>query len=687
MDFGRKSRRALARLGRGNSNLRMGGEVLEPRWTPAWGAIPPSTIAVPSSAVQITLTNNDAYGSASIASNEIDYYSFVAGSTGSYLLTTATPSSNLDTVLGIFSSTGGRLGYNDDISSTNPDSRLTVNLTAGVRYYVGITNYTSSAGGAYTWSIDGPAVTATDDSYENNDTFAAASNLGTRTTASTITGLKMADAHDYYKFTMSGTGTLADYVQIAFNNSQGDLDLEILNSAGVRVGISQGTTGSERVNLTNLAAGTYTVHVYGYHGALNPSYSLTIDPATGSTTPPAATRDLTGASLSVTATGTWGQTITLAAAARNLGNTASGAFTAQFYLSRDAAGSSDDVLLNVNGAANGNVAFASINGGATGAAVNATLRMPSALPSGWTGTTFYVVMKLDTAGVVAETNETNNFSQAGQFSITSSPPPSGGNFNITLNISGMTSAQQQIFRDAAARWEQIITGDLPSATYNGVTVDDILIDASGATIDGAGGILGQAGPDRLRSGSALPYHGIMQFDSADLASMQSGGSLFSVIFHEMGHVLGVGTIWQTKGLLSGAGTSNPRFTGAQATAAYNQIFGRSENGVPVENTGGGGTRDAHWRESTFNNEIMTGWINSGSNPISRVTVASMADLGYTVNMNAADAFAPSGGSLQQLSSPGTSSSVQAESVDLWMAQLGNGVQHVEDDVEALPLDW
>src|SRR4029078_2809360 len=102
----------------------------------------------------------------------------------------------------------------------------------------------------------------------------------------------------------------------------------------------------------------------------------------------------------------------------------------------------------------------------------------------------------------------------------------------------------------------------------------------------AGSILWPAGPDSLRSGSDLPYHGTMQFDSADLASMLSNGTLLSVIEHEMGHVLGIGTVWGDKGLLVGAGTTNPIFVGAQATAAYNSIFGTNVSGVPVENTGG-----------------------------------------------------------------------------------------------------
>jgi Leishmanolysin/Bacterial pre-peptidase C-terminal domain len=224
---------------------------------------------------------------------------------------------------------------------------------------------------------------------------------------------------------------------------------------------------------------------------------------------------------------------------------------------------------------------------------------------------------------------------------TTTTPTSTGGFQITLSMAGLTASQQAIFQQAAARWQQVITGDLPNATYRGQTVDDILINASATSIDGVNGILGQAGPDAFRSGSLLPYHGIMQFDSADMASMESSGLLFSVILHEMGHVLGIGTIWEDKGLLSGAGTSNPIFVGAQATAAYNQMFGTSARGVPVENTGGAGTADGHWRETIFTNELMTGWAGPGTNlPLSRVTVASLADLGYTVNMAAADSYTP-----------------------------------------------
>jgi hypothetical protein len=223
------------------------------------------------------------------------------------------------------------------------------------------------------------------------------------------------------------------------------------------------------------------------------------------------------------------------------------------------------------------------------------------------------------------------------------PPPPPDGFNITLRFgAGLTASQQFVFQQAANRWGQIIIGDLPDAVYQGIAVDDVLIDASAISIDGVFGVLGQATYDVIRTvGVGLPIHGFMQFDTADIASLESSGQLYSVVLHEMAHVLGFGTLWQTNRLLVGAGGNDPRYIGAQALAQYNAIFGTNVAGIPVENTGGPGTADSHWRETVFGPELMTGFLDPGvPNPLSKVTVGAMADLGYTVNMLAAEPYVP-----------------------------------------------
>ena len=67
----------------------------------------------------------------------------------------------------------------------------------------------------------------------------------------------------------------------------------------------------------------------------------------------------------------------------------------------------------------------------------------------------------------------------------------------------------------------------------------------------------------------------MTFDTDDLKKMQADGTLNDVITHEMGHVLGIGTIWPLKELLKGEGTDNPTFSGKAAMAAYKALRGAS----------------------------------------------------------------------------------------------------------------
>ncbi|MFI5592151.1 leishmanolysin-related zinc metalloendopeptidase [Amycolatopsis sp. NPDC051758] len=219
-------------------------------------------------------------------------------------------------------------------------------------------------------------------------------------------------------------------------------------------------------------------------------------------------------------------------------------------------------------------------------------------------------------------------------------------FTITVRFEGgLTSAQMDAFAAAADRWAEVIVGDLPDVVVDGEPVDDVLIIARGADIDGAGHILGQARITHVRPAGSepsalLPARGEMTFDKVDLAKMEAEGILGDVITHEMGHVVGVGSLWAAKGLLVGKGTTDPTFSGPAAMAEYHKL--RTGSGdpvrVPVEDTGGPGTRDVHWRDRTFGNELMTGFVNPAPNPLSRLTAASLGDLGYQVDIEAADPY-------------------------------------------------
>ena len=205
--------------------------------------------------------------------------------------------------------------------------------------------------------------------------------------------------------------------------------------------------------------------------------------------------------------------------------------------------------------------------------------------------------------------------------------------------SGLTATQQAAFNEAADTWSQLLKASVPPVRVGSDVIAGVRIDASGIAIDGPNGILGQAGPVAIRPDSMIPATGMMQFDTGDLANMELHGNLVDVIIHEMGHVLGIGTLWKPKLLLAGSGTMDPTFVGPQAMTEYAALIGTSvAEPVPVANTGGPGTREGHWREAVFGNELMTGFVDIGANPLSRLTIASLADLGYSVDTEAADFF-------------------------------------------------
>ncbi|WP_067650070.1 leishmanolysin-related zinc metalloendopeptidase [Nocardia harenae] len=230
--------------------------------------------------------------------------------------------------------------------------------------------------------------------------------------------------------------------------------------------------------------------------------------------------------------------------------------------------------------------------------------------------------------------------RAQELALTDSP------FTIEVRfVGGLTDSQEAAFAAAADRWATLIVGDLPEARIpdgagGTIAVDDVLIFAEGRQIDGPGTILGQAGPTWIRRDSLLPIAGEMTFDSADLAGLEADGRLGDTITHEMGHVLGIGSLWSDHGLLRDAGTDGPVFVGPSAMDEYGALTGSAAEPVPVEDKGGPGTAGAHWRDAVFGTELMTGFISAAgiANPISRITVGSLADMGYLVDVAAADPF-------------------------------------------------
>jgi hypothetical protein len=210
----------------------------------------------------------------------------------------------------------------------------------------------------------------------------------------------------------------------------------------------------------------------------------------------------------------------------------------------------------------------------------------------------------------------------------------GAQYNLTINFTGSWSAGlQNGIVNAAERIAAIITGDVPDyLTATGAWIDDIVITANLSKIDGRGGVLANSDPDynTLRDVSFLPSAGVMQFDSADASRYLNSGLWDELVSHEMLHAVGfVSRVWEKKGLIdAGAGL----FTGPKATDQYHLYYGDDgRNGVPLS------AEHDHWSEEVLGAELMTPAFNPfiQANPLSPMTAASLADLGYAINMNSA----------------------------------------------------
>jgi hypothetical protein len=295
------------------------------------------------------------------------------------------------------------------------------------------------------------------------------------------------------------------------------------------------------------------------------------------------------------------------------------------------------------------------------------------------------------------------FSSDGTFGNFAGTPTATGTFPITVRASGGGETTQREFtirisaddlsrwhltrmdlepvsasieptvQAAIARWEAIINGDLhidtiPVGFYQpgdcggwgraaeGAFIDDFFLITNIRALPGT--VLGQATVCGVRYDDETSVIGILTLNSTQLASLEAKQAE-NVTFHEIGHTLGFGVLWgefvADNHCVSLEQIGQPEFLGPLAVKAW-QDTGRPGN-PPIEDTGGGGTVCSHWKKSIFKTELMTGFIEPAgvTQQVSAITIASMADLGFKVNMARADPFVPAGAPASlQAPSPWTS---------------------------------
>lgn len=221
-------------------------------------------------------------------------------------------------------------------------------------------------------------------------------------------------------------------------------------------------------------------------------------------------------------------------------------------------------------------------------------------------------------------------------------------FDIDIRFwPGTSPGDPEIARIEAAvvRWERLMASGLPDAVVRGTadcgegspsldeTVDDLVVYVRFVDLDA----LAESGPCLVRRDGGLPITGTIWLDGPIRVRQLHPAVLESLVMHELAHVLGFGSLWKERGLLrdgSIEGGDDPHFVGALARPWFEAMGGTGYEGakIPVDDSGVRGTADTHWRLFPFEEELMTPIIFYPDNPLSRVTAAAMADLGYDIDI-------------------------------------------------------
>lgn len=142
----------------------------------------------------------------------------------------------------------------------------------------------------------------------------------------------------------------------------------------------------------------------------------------------------------------------------------------------------------------------------------------------------------------------------------------------------------------------------------------------------------QAGPLRQSFSSDI-LGGLLEIDSADLQTAIDRDIFEFLVLHEIGHIMGLGTMWNENDLPHQIDAGSATYTGSRGVAAWNDIG--CSGALPLV-----GTNDlSHFSETCLVNELMTPTLQFGRTAlVSGITMAALEDLGYQVNRSEQDAY-------------------------------------------------
>lgn len=239
--------------------------------------------------------------------------------------------------------------------------------------------------------------------------------------------------------------------------------------------------------------------------------------------------------------------------------------------------------------------------------------------------------------------------------------------NLTYSSSGLSATQSDIsnttdisiIETAAQKWESVITS-LPGFMGGNKIEIDLKFDSS---LDES--VYGSTAVNSFRGtgtalGTQLPSSVTIRLNSNQWDTLKStskddnNSTAYYMVLHEFGHALGIGSVWDNindSSVYSTDNTSGDKFyAGINGNQEYRKVLGLSESNddyfLPITaniahlEEGDDITYKAGIKHVGLDHELMSEYIESDSrpDPLSRITVGLLEDLGFGVNYDNSDTF-------------------------------------------------
>jgi Bacterial pre-peptidase C-terminal domain len=422
------------------------------------------------------------------------------------------------------------------------------------------------------------------------------------------------DRQDFYQIDLETNGQ----IDLSLRGLRQDADMMLLDAAGNEIARSATNGRSDEGIRQNLNAGTYFVQVSPFDSRVKYMLSMSAD---GSAAPnPPISSNNTPAIFSQS-----GQVnATKSSNFYRFSTNQSGVFTADLTgLTGDA-----DVRLvqdvNGNGAIDkGEVLAWQWERGAESESIRKFI-----------GSGNYVLQ------VASYNNQTANYNVATNFTAAASDDKK---FSIKLNygtgLDSINSSVRNAIAQAAKVWENVIS----YSSFNGVHTLDVDVIGESATDNWYAAATNKLGiPDKTNKW--MPTTGRVRINTNYANTFNNNpGYLTAILTHEFAHVLGIGTLWENNGRNLIDAKTDTYAADSYAGLAYGDLTGSLlPSAIPLSKDKDASGKDiyGHWSEAILGDELLTPEAEGAglTIPLSQVTIASLRDIGWSVNYGAAEAF-------------------------------------------------